>query len=265
MTLQIMSRNIFALSLAAVLTGCMGGSGTAVTGGAGGASSEGANSSLEHCKETFGTLAVDDGRRSDWWREFRRNTKVTTIEPLLRLAVQQSNCFVLTSVGNRRLNARMNRITRQQRSGEFRKGSRQRKGQRVAADYYMQPSIIIDASPTGGLAAGVGGLFGSVGAMVGGGLRSKSSVVTLSLFDIRSQVQIAAAEGSSTSTNFGASMSALGMTGGGRLSGFSKTPEGKATVAAFTDSYNKMVRALRNYKAQNVRGGLGKGGTLKVN
>ncbi|MCG7908795.1 MAG: curli assembly protein CsgG, partial [Candidatus Thiodiazotropha taylori] len=28
--------------------------------------------------------------------------------------------------------------------------------------------------------------------------------------------------------------------------------------------YNQMVRALRNYKAQTVKGGLGKGGRLKV-
>jgi hypothetical protein len=38
-----------------------------------------------------------------------------------------------------------------------------------------------------------------------------------------------------------------------------------ATVAAFLDSYNELVRALRVYKAQEVEGGLGRGGTLKVN
>jgi hypothetical protein len=35
-------------------------------------------------------------------------------------------------------------------------------------------------------------------------------------------------------------------------------------VAAFTDSYNKLVLAVRNYKAQDVKGGLGRGGQLKV-
>jgi hypothetical protein len=45
----------------------------------------------------------------------------------------------------------------------------------------------------------------------------------------------------------------------------SRTPAGKATVAAFVDAYNGLVRALRNYKAQDVKGGLGRGGTLKVN
>lgn len=71
--------------------------------------------------------------------------------------------------------------------------------------------------------------------------------------------------GNSTATNYGAALSGLGGTAGGGLSGFSKTPEGKATVAAFIDAYNKMVVALRSYKAQDVKGGLGRGGQLQVN
>jgi len=59
----------------------------------------------------------------------------------------------------------------------------------------------------------------------------------------------------------------LGAFGGGKagaLSGYSNTPEGKATVAAFIDAYNSMVIAVKNYKAQDVEGGLGTGGTLEV-
>jgi len=35
-------------------------------------------------------------------------------------------------------------------------------------------------------------------------------------------------------------------------------------VAAFMDSYNGIVRAVRNYKAQTVKGGLGTGGQMAV-
>ena len=35
-------------------------------------------------------------------------------------------------------------------------------------------------------------------------------------------------------------------------------------VAAFMDSYNNIVKAVRNYKAQNIEGGLGTGGQLGV-
>ena len=38
---------------------------------------------------------------------------------------------------------------------------------------------------------------------------------------------------------------------------------GPASVPAFVDAYNKMIVALRNYEAQNVKGGLGRGGALK--
>ena len=224
-----------------------------------------ANPTLERCPAPLGTLAVDDGRGKEWYASFGAATKITTIEPLIRLAVQQSNCFVITSVGNNRTESRMSAITDKQRnSGEFRAGSNQQKGQRVAADYYMEPSIIIDNDATGQLAAGVGGLFGGVGALVGGAMQSKASVVTLSMFDIRSGVQISISEGNATATNFGAAMGGLGGGAVAGLGGFSRSPEGKATVAAFMDAYNNMVISLRNYKAQEVKGGLGRGGQLKV-
>ena len=238
---------------------------TAATGAAGGATSVNANPTLERCDAPLGTLAVDDGRGKEWYASFGAATKITTIEPLIRLAVQQSNCFVITSVGNNRTESKMSAITDKQRnSGEFRAGSKQQKGQRVAADYYMEPSIIIDNDATGQLAAGVGGLFGNVGSLIGGAMQSKASVVTLSMFDIRSGVQISISEGNATATNFGAAMGAFGGGVGGGLGGFSRSPEGKATVAAFMDAYNNMVISLRNYKAQEVKGGLGRGGQLKV-
>ena len=251
-----------------LLAGCVttGTNSTAVSGSAGGGTSVGASSSLERCDQTLGTIAVDDGRAADWYGRFGSTTKVTTVEPLIRLAVQQSNCFVITSIGNLRTDSRLSRITSIQRnSGEYRAGSKQQKGQRVAADYYLEPQIIIDDSPIGKVGGVIGGLYNSTLGAIAGGLEMKSSVVTLSLFDIRSAVQISASEGSATANNYGAALAAFGGGAGGGLGGFSKTPEGKATVAAFVDAYNGMVRALRNYEAQDVKGGLGRGGALKVN
>lgn len=265
------------LALPFLVSGCLatgggsvstgsGSSQTASTGAAAGGTSAGANESLERCSAPLGTLAVDDGRGKDWYASFGAATKVTTIEPLIRLAVQQSNCFVITSIGNNRTESKISSITNQQRnSGEFRAGSKQQKGQRVAADYFMEPAIIIDNSSTGKLGGALGGLLGNraFGALAGS-LESKASVVTLSLFDIRSGVQIAISEGNATATNYGAALGAFGGGAAGGLGGFSNTPEGKAAVAAFVDAYNSMVVSLRNYKAQSVKGGLGKGGTLKI-
>ena len=50
----------------------------------------------------------------------------------------------------------------------------------------------------------------------------------------------------------------------GGLGGYTNTPEGKVLVAAFIDSYNQLVKSVRNYKAQEVKGGLGRGGNLRV-
>ena len=168
------SLRLLALLSTLALTACVtpgggsittGNAATASTGAAGGASSVNANPSLERCDAPLGTLAVDDGRDKEWYGSFGAATKITTIEPLIRLAVQQSNCFVITSIGSGRTESKLSAITDKQRnSGEFRAGSKQQKGQRVAADYYLEPSIIIDNDAVGGMAAGVGGLFGSVGA-----------------------------------------------------------------------------------------------------
>lgn len=260
--------------LSATLTACAGGGmistgnqSTAMSGSAGGSTSVGANSSLERCDRTLGTIAIDDGRNADWYGQFGSATQVTSIEPLLRLAVQQSNCFVITSIGNQQLDSRLSKITDQQRnSGEYRAGSNQQKGQRVAADYFLEPKIIIDNDSVGGVGAALGGLIGnSAVAGLAGSMQSKASVVTLSLFDIRSSVQISTSEGNATATNYGAAMSGLTGSAAGNLGGFSRTPEGKATVAAFNDAWNKMIVSLKNYKAQEVEGGLGTGGVLRVN
>lgn len=251
-----------------LVSGCVkaGSGGTAVSGAAAGSESLDENSTLEHCDQTLGTLAIDDGREAIWYSHFRRATNVTSVEPLIRLAVQQSNCFVITSVGNLRTDNRLNRVTDIQRnSGEYRAGSKQHKGQRVAADYYLEPQIIIDNDSIGDLASTVGGFLPGNFGRLSSGMKSKSSVVTLSLFDVRSAIQLSISEGSATSTNFSAALGMFGSDRYGVLRGFTRTPEGKATVAAFLDSYNGMVRSLRSYKAQDVHGGLGRGGTLKVN
>ena len=266
-----------ALAASLALAGCGGGGGgllttgtsnTATTGAAAGGTSMNASSGLQRCDSPLGTLAVDDGRGKEWYASFGRETQVTTIEPLIRLAVQQSNCFVITAIGNTRTESKISAITDKQRnSGEFRAGSKQQKGQRVAADYYLEPAVIIDNESTGQIAGALGGLLGGRNRNLGvlaGSLESKASVVTMTLLDIRSGVQIAISEGNATATNYGAALGAFGPSAGGALGGFSRTPAGKATVAAFTDAYNNMVISLRNYKAQEVKGGLGRGGQLKV-
>jgi curli biogenesis system outer membrane secretion channel CsgG len=241
-----------------------GASGLTATGGAAGGTADNANSELEHCPETLGTLAVEEDQTAPWWYSYyQRYPQLGSTTPVLRMMIQQSNCFVVVERG-RGMNNMMRERALQQ-SGEMRSGSNFGKGQMVAADYTMIPSIQFSQKGTGGLGGLLGGVIGnSAIAAVAGGMSSNEAATTLLLNDNRSGVQVAAAVGSAK--NFDFKLFGGGFGGGalGGAGGFTNTPEGKVLTAAFADSYNQMVRALRNYRAQTVKGGLGKGGSLKV-
>jgi len=149
-------------------------------------------------------------------------------------------------------------------SGELRNNSNFGKGQMVSADYSLTPSITFSNNNAGGAGAMVGGLFGSVGALLGGSLSAKEASTLLTLDDNRSSVQIAATEGSAKNWDFGGFGGLFGSGMKGLGGGYTNTAEGKVIVAAFLDSYSNIVKAVQNYKAQTVKGGLGTGGRLTV-
>ncbi len=97
-----------------------------------------------------------------------------------------------------------------------------------------------------------------------GGIKTNEASTTLLMIDNRSGVQLAAAEGTAKNTDFALFGAAYGWAGAGAAGGYSSTPEGKIIIAAFADSYNQLVKVVRNYRAQTVKGGLGTGGALGV-
>lgn len=257
------------LAAAALLPGClatapsMGGGNTTVTGAAGGGTAEGNKSNLERCDESLGTLAMEEDVNAPWYHQLRSYQLGSTI-PVLRLMIQQSNCFVIVERG-----AGLRAMERERtliRGDEGRAGSNMGGGQMVAADYLMRPSIQFSGKTGGGRGGLAGFLPGALGtvAAAAGSVGVNEASTTLLLVDIRSVVQISASEGSGKNYDFG--LFGAAFTGGlaGAGGGYSNTPRGKVIVAAFADSYNQMVKALRNYKAQTVRGGLGTGGRLGV-
>lgn len=258
-----------ALATSLLITGCMsttpslgGSSGNTVTGGAAGANTENANNSLEQCDTPLGTLALFEDRSLPWWGDYRnRYPNLGSTEPVIRTMIQQSNCFVVVERGAA-MNA-MNRERELMQSGQLRSGSNIGGGQMVTADYTVSPSIQFSAKGTGGLKGVAGGLFGSIGSVIGGGLSKNEAATTLLLVDNRSGVQVSSAVGSAGNYDFDIFGGFFaGIAGGAK--GFSNSPEGKIITAAFADSYNQMVMALRNYKPQQVQGGLGMGGQLTV-
>lgn len=272
------------IGLVVLMSGCAkpgmrtGGSENLVLGAAAGGTSVDANKTLERCASPMGTLAVSDGRITG-------AQAVTTVDPLIRLAVQQSNCFVITAIGNSATRALINEIIGEQRnSGEYRAGSKQQKGQRVAADYLMEPQVIVlNESTEGHRAGGFGGyrhysppgqislggiLADSIASTLADAADKRTTDVTLTLTDIRSTVQIGISQGSATANRLqtngwgGYLGESVGAVVG--LASFKNTPEGLSTAAAFLDAYNQLVVAVKNYKAQEIKGAAGTGGVFSI-
>ncbi len=243
---------------------------TTATGSAGGESAQGESLQLEKCDSPLGTVSLTEDQEGDWYRVFTQEYKLgSTIQPL-RLLIQQSNCFVVVERGRAFQNIERERAL--QRSGELRQSSNFGQGQLVSADYSITPEVLVSARGTsgggGGLASAGRGKLGALGLLAGvvaGGFRTNEASTMLTIIDNRSGVQVAAAEGSSKNTDFNVSAALFGGSAGAVGGGYTNTPQGKVVIAAFTDAYNNIVKAIRNYKPQKVKGqGLGTGGRLAV-
>ncbi len=261
-------KSLYGMLVLALLTGCgvqMGDDSarTPVTGSAGGSTSQNANAKLEHCDQTLGTLAVIEDQTAPWYYQLTREYKLTSTVPLIRLLVQQSNCFVIVERG--RAFGQMQTERALQQSGEMRQGSNFGQGQVVAADYSLNPMITFSQKDTRGLGGALAVIpyAGALGALAGG-VRTSEASTTLTLVDNRSGVQLAAAEGAASNTDFNLFGGGFGSGAAAGLGGYTNTPEGKVLAGAFADAYNRMVVSVRNYKAQEVKGGLGTGGGLGV-
>ena len=263
-------KHLFLIMAVAVFPGCahmdMGSKSakTTATGAASGAHSENANSQLERCSELLGTLAIVEDVNADWYRAFINDYRLGSTTPVLRMLVQQSNCFVVVERGRAMDNMARERALGA--AGELRQGSSFGKGQMVSADYSMTPSITFSNRNAGGIGGALSlvPVIGSLAGTVAGSMNAKEASTLLSLIDNRSGVQISVAEGSARNMDFGAIGGLFSGSGSGSLGGYTNTAEGKVIVAAFTDAYNNLVRATRNYQQQTIKGGLGTGGNLNV-
>lgn len=257
---------------ALTLTACVGSmpvrgdSSKSLAGGsAAGANAQGENATLEKCNRPMGTIAVVEDQNSEWYHYFTQEYRLHSTVPILRLLIQQSNCFIVVDRGRAMRNMGQERDL--QRSGELRAGSNFGKGQMVSADYSLTPEVIMSARDTGGLGAALGA-FGGKAAIAGallGAIKTNEASTMLTLVDNRSGVQVGVSEGSSSNTDF----SLGGLLGGSRvgagLGGYTNTPQGKVIAGAFMEAYNELVRAVRNYTAQTMGDrDLGTGGRLSV-
>lgn len=93
---------VFAAPL--LLSGCLATAPTlgenkgTVSGAAGGETAQGENTQLETCSESLGTLSIHEDTAAPWYIQLTSRQLGSTV-PVIRLMIQQSNCFVVVERG----------------------------------------------------------------------------------------------------------------------------------------------------------------------
>ena len=223
----------------------LGKGGSMATGGAGPDGSQNASSQLERCDAPKGTLAVVEPHTQAGQSLQRYGLGSPT--GVLRMLVQQSNCFQVVERGVGMNNMAIERQLAA--SGELQRDQNIGKGQMIAADFILTPSVVFSENNAGGIGGALGGLIGGgkgqAIAGIAGGVKFKQAETNLLLADARSGLQVAAAQGSAEKADFalgGAVLGQISAAGGG----YGNTAEGKMIVASFVDNWNNIVRNIRN-------------------
>jgi curli biogenesis system outer membrane secretion channel CsgG len=207
------------------------------------------SSKVERCDRPLGTIAVSEyrGGSTTALQSYGLGSPVA----LLRIMIQQSNCFQVVERGAAMANLQEERALAA--GGETLAGSNVGKGQLQAADFVMTPSVQFAANNTGGIGGAIsdygGRLLGGLGRVAGGiagNMKFKEAQTSLLIADVRSGIQVAAEEGVATKTDFGISGWSWGGGDYSRLGGYTNTPEGKMVAASLLDNYNRIVQRIRN-------------------
>jgi hypothetical protein len=212
------------------------------SGSAGPDGAKNAPAQLEKCGKPYGTLAVSEPQ--DYVGQALMSYGLPSPVGLIRMMIQQSNCFVVVERGRAMKNLMQERELAS--GGQLRSGSNMGGGQMVTADYVLTPDVVFSNKDAGGMGAALGGLFGVGGALLAAGLKFKEAQTSMLLADTRTSLQMASAQGMAKSTDF--SLGGIGFGGGavGALGAYENTAEGKVVASGFMDNWNNIVRAIRD-------------------
>jgi hypothetical protein len=244
------------------------GQGGSVVQGSAGTSGSKAPEGLERCDKPMGAVAVVEPQQEVITALLRY--KLQSPVGLIRMMIQQSNCFIVVERGAGMQNVAQERQLAQ--AGQTRAGSNMGGGQIVTADFVLTPSVVFSENNAGGVGGGVGavgGIFGRTAGAIAGGLKFKEAQTSMLLADARSTVQVAAAEGSTKKADLRLGAGLFGGGFGASGGGYGNTNEGKIIAAAFMDNYNQLVGAIRNdptlqRNVGSLKEEAAKGGTTKA-
>ena len=217
------------------------GKGGSVVQGAAGPDGGVGDNGLEHCDTAMGAMAVVEPQ-SEYLTALARYHLQSPVG-LIRMMIQQSNCFIVVERGAGMRNMMQERDLAA--GGQTRQGSNLGGGQMVAADFIMTPAVVFSEGNAGGVGAGVGGLVGGRFGALAGGLKFKEAQTSMLVADARSGVQVAAAEGSTKKADMRLGAGLFGGAVGAAGGGYGNTNEGKIIASAFMDNYNKVVKVVR--------------------
>jgi len=219
--------------------------GSDVQGAAGTQGAQGAAADLERCDKPMGAVAVVEPQ--DYVMGALARYNLQSPAGLIRMMIQQSNCFIVVERGQGMQNMMQERALAG--GGEMRANSNIGGGQMVAADFILTPAVVFSENNAGGIGGALGGLIGgkagAAGALIGG-LKFKEAQTSMLVADARSGVQVAAAEGSSKKADLRLGAAIWGGGAAGGIGGYGNTNEGKIVAASFADNYNNVVRVIRN-------------------
>ena len=219
--------------------------GSEVQGAAGTQGAQGAAGDLEKCDKPMGAVAVVEPQ--DYVMGALARYNLQSPVGLIRMMIQQSNCFIVVERGQGMQNMMQERALAG--GGEMRANSNIGGGQMVAADFILTPAVVFSENNAGGMGGALGGLLGGKAGAVGavlGGLKFKEAQTSMLVADARSGVQVASAEGSSKKADLALGAAIWGGGAAGGIGGYGNTNEGKIVAASFADNYNNIVRSVRN-------------------
>jgi hypothetical protein len=205
------------------------------------------------CAEPYGTLAVVEPQDE----VLRMLSKYALSSPtsLIRIMVQESNCFLAVERGVAMQNLKQERALAE--SGQLRGDQNVGSGQMVAADFILTPDVLISDDNDGGV-----GALGRLGrrrglGLLAAGLKFKKAETSLLISDTRSGIQVAAAQGKAKKTDFRVGMLGVGSSTAIAGGGYTDTEEGKVIAANFLDNFNNVVASLEGNSNMDQYGASG--------
>jgi hypothetical protein len=226
------------------ITGYKEGKGASPVQGAAGTAGSSGDNGIEKCDKPMGAMAVVEPQ--DYVMASLNQYGLQSPVGLIRLMIQQSNCFLVVERGQGMQNVMQERELA--KSGELRQGSNMGGGQMVSADFVLTPSVVFSEGNAGGIGGAIGGVLSRRNPLLGavaGGLKFKEAQTSMLVADARSGLQVAAAEGSTKKADLALGGALFGGGAFGAVGGYGNTNEGKIIAAALMNNYNKIVGVVK--------------------